>query len=151
MSTRKVEYLSGTLHWAKVLGEPVPDYDKTGREWTVNLEPSQEATDILTGHKLQDRIKTKKDLTSISLKMKEHRKDGTPNDGIRVYNADNTPWDQSNLIGNGSKAIVKVTIADYGPTKKKGIYPEAIKVTEHVSYVKSDFPAENGMGDFKTA
>ena len=138
-------FLSGKLYWAKVLGNPVPNYGGDAREWTFEFEPDEKGVEILKKHKLDDRLKTKEDPKNpnkgkfIVLRQKELRFDGTPNNPIRIYDADDNAWDPSKLIGNATAADVKIDIRDYGVGKKKGIYPAAIRITELVSYQSSEF------------
>lgn len=151
-------FISGKLSWAKVLGEPVPNYNKDAREWTFELEPDEKGLQTLIKHDLSDRIKGKgynigtkgqhKDRDPfIQLKKSEFNKDGNPNPPIRIYDSNDAEWDPknndkgapTNLIGNGSTADVKLDVRDYGPGKKKGIYPVAIRVNELVPYQSSEF------------
>lgn len=66
-------------------------------------------------------------------------KDGDETDPFRVYDEDNEPWDTDTLIGNGSKAVCKLKIVDWGPGKKQSIYCLAIRVTDHVPYETDEF------------
>lgn len=156
---KTVIFLTGKLYWAKVLGPATPKFNpEEGKAWTFEIEPNAAGLDALMANGLADRIKGKgfaigqkgqhKDREPfIVLKKDERAKDGSPNDPIRVYDAENAPWDASKLIGNESIADVKVDIRDYGVGKKKGIYPVAIRVKEHVPYVASEF---GGMDDDDT-
>jgi hypothetical protein len=153
-------FISGKLSWAKVLGEPVPNFNKDGREWTFEIEPNEKGLQLLIKNGLTDRIKgagynigTKgqhKDRNPfIILKKSELTKDGDKNAPIRIYDVDDVDWDPklndkgvpTNLIGNLSEGDVKLDIRDYGVGKKKGIYPIAIRVTGHVPYESSEFGA----------
>jgi hypothetical protein len=139
-NNRTTVFLSGKVHWVKVFGPPRMNYQGDAKEWTFEFEPDAEGVKILKSHKLGDRFKTKDGRPPfLSLKQSELRKDGTPNQPIRVYNAANEPWEPSILIGNESEADVKLDIRDYGPGKKTGVYPVAIRVTTHIPYVSSEF------------
>lgn len=140
---KSVEFMSGTFYWAKVLGQPRPNYGGDAREWTFEFEPDEEGVALLKKHKLTDRLKDKYDDRGpfLTLRKGELNFQGDPNPPIRVYNEDNEAWDEGTLIGNGSKGHVKVDIRDYGPGKKKGVYPVAIRITELVPYVSSEFGA----------
>ncbi len=152
-STKVIAFISGKLNWAKVLGAPVTNYNKDGREWTFELEPNEAGIQTILKNGLEDRIKGKGYFKGqkgqyaerepfIILKRTEFDKEGEANKPIRVYDADDKAWDPmlddkgnvTNLIGNGSAADVKVDIRDYGVGKKKGFYPAAIRVTDHVEY-----------------
>lgn len=141
MSTKKTEFLSGKLYWAKILGDPVPNYDKNGKEWTFEFEPDEAGIEVIEKHKLADRLKTNKEGRKpyLILRQKELNYEGKENKPIRVYDEDDTEWDRSILIGNASGADVKLDIRDYGVGKKKGIYPVAIRVTDLIEYQSSEF------------
>jgi hypothetical protein len=141
---KAVEFMSGRLFWAKVTGAPVPNYGGDAREWTFEFEPDEAGIAILKKHKLLDRLKEKEDAKNpdkgrfLVLRKKEFAANGDANKPIRIYDADDNPWDGS-LIGNGSAADVKIDIRDYGAGKKKGVYPVAIRVTEPVEYQATEF------------
>lgn len=146
MATGKaVEFLSGRLFWAKVTGNPVPNFGGDAREWTFEFEPDAKGVAILKKHKLDDRLKQKDDPKNpdkgrfLVLRKKEFSMDGTANPPIRIYDSEDNEWDRSKLIGNGSAADVKIDIRDYGVGKKKGIYPVAIRVTDAIAYQSSEF------------
>lgn len=139
-------FITGKLYWAKVLGNPVYNKFNDNNEWAFELEPDAAGVATLKKLGLSDRLKDKYEDRGrfISLRKTELAKDGSPNAPIRVYNADNEPWDQKALIGNASVGDVKLDVRDYGPTKKKGVYPVAIRVTEHVEYQSSEFGGMDG-------
>lgn len=148
MKKRVTEYLSGTVNWAKVFGKARLNYQKDAREWSLNLLPDNEALKTLKAHKLTDRIREDDDGTKyVTLRSKTDVNDETSESPIRVYDAEYENWPNNTLIGNGSEVTVKVAIVDYGPGKKKGIYPEAILVTNLVPYVREDFPEEMRKSD----
>jgi hypothetical protein len=150
MSSKTVEFMSGKIYWAKITGNPVPNYSKDGLEWTFEFEPDEKGVAILKKHKLVERLKNKEDAKNpdkgkfLVLKQKQLRMDGTENDPIRIYDADDKEWNRSQLIGNGSLVDVKLDIRDYGPGKKHGIYPAAVRVTDLVAYESSEFGAMDG-------
>lgn len=160
-------FISGKLSWVKVLGDPVLNFNKDGREWTFELEPDEKGLQTLIKHGLTDRIKGrgynigtkgqhKERNPFIQLKKTEFNRDGNPNTPIRVYDAleapgnpkQDTDWDKTVLIGNGSSADVKLDIRDYGMGKKKGIYPVAFRVTDHVQYEASEFGGMDTSDEF---
>lgn len=154
-STKQTVFLTGKLSWAKVLGEPRLNYGGDGKEWTFELEPDENSLAKYVKLGLADRIKGKgfnigtkgqfaDRIPFLQLKKSELASDGSPNTPIRVYNADNEPWDQKTLIGNGSNGDVKLDVRDYGAGKKMGVYPVAIRVTNHVSFQSEEF---GGMDD----
>ena len=151
-------FVSGKLAWAKVVGDPVPNYNKDGREWTFELEPNEAGLQKFIQHGLTDRIKGRgynigtkgqhKDREPfLQFKKPEFRRDGEANLPIRLYDGDNVEWENGKLIGNGSTADVKLDIRDYGPGKNKGVYPIAIRVTDLVEYESSEFGGMDGGGE----
>jgi len=154
-SSKVTVFIKGTIAWAKVLGEPVLNYNKDGKEWTFEVEPDEAGLQKILQNGLADRVKgggynigTKgqhKDRNPfLQLKRTELNKDGEPNIPIRIYDNENNPWDSSKLIGNGSSADVKIDIRDYGAGKKKGVYPVAIRITNHIPYESSEFGGMDG-------
>src|SRR6185312_15230097 len=138
-------YATGKLYWAKILGKPVTNYDGDGREWTYQFVPDD--VSFLKEHRLLDRLKEDSkwiiEGQFLNLKKPELNSEGEKNDPIRVYDSDNNEWDRTKHIGNGSTADVKLTIADWGKTKKKSIWTAAIRITDLVPYVSNEFA---GMG-----
>lgn len=143
---RVTEYMRGRIFWAKIFGAPRPNYDGDAREWTFEFEPDENGVETLEEHGLEDRLKDKRDKKGyedrepfLILKRKEFKYDGDRNEHIRVVDAQNQPWSGNALIGNETVVDVKVTIVDYGPRKKKGIYPTAIRVLDLVPFVPQEF------------
>lgn len=134
-------YITGIANWAKVLGPPVQNYSKDGYEWTIDITPDDDSVAVLNNAGIGDRMKNKGDDRGefISFRQKATRMNGEENDPIRVVDAKNRPWDPKELIGNGSKVQLKFNVKDYGPGKKQGVYPQAIRVLELVSYAPVDF------------
>lgn len=142
---RTTLYLHGKLYWAKIFGAPRPNFDGDAREWTFEFEPDDESMQELEEHDLGDRVKDKSHKKgyegrrpSMTLKRNEFKFDGEKNDHIRVVDAAGQPWGNS-LLGNETEADVKVTVVDYGPRKKAGIYPVAIRVLDHVEFEREEF------------
>lgn len=148
---RETIYLHGYIYWAKIFGSPRPNYDGDAREWSLEFEPDSDAIDMLTERGLADRLKTgrKADGTIragyedrspfLNLRRNEFDFEGKPNEHIRVVDAANQPWDDKKLLGNKTEVDLKINIVDYGPRKKAGIYPQAIRVLELVPYVSEEF------------
>lgn len=132
--------IRGPVHYAKILGSPVPCYDKDkGKEWKMDVELNAATVKELKGYGIGDRIKQKDGYLDgaphISLRQNSQKADGTPNNSPRVVEGDGkTPWDQEKLIGNESVCDVKVAIMDHGPGKKKGVYIRGVRVLKHVPY-----------------
>lgn len=139
-------FVTGTIYWAKILGNPVQNYEQTAREWTFDFVPDD--TSFLKEHRLLDRLKEDKKGTIkgdyLHLKKPEKDSQGKLNDPIAVYDKDDTAWDKDVKIGNGSKVVAKLTIANWGKGKKSSIWTKAIRVEELVPYVTSEFGAFDG-------
>ena len=161
-------FISGKIMWAKVLGEPALNYSKDGRQWSFEVELDEKSLQTLIKHGLADRIKGKgyklgtkgqhKDREPfIQFRKTELNKEGNKNDPIRIYDAEDNKWDPmlndkgqpTNLIGNGSLGDVKLSVRDYGVGKQLGVYPDAIRITEHVEYEGggSEFGSYDNEGD----
>lgn len=144
MAEYATEFASGTVYWAKIVGKPVDNYERTGREWTVDFVPDDAS--FLKAHGLLDRLKEPKEPVSgpfLRLKKPELDSEGNKNEPIKIVDANNQPWDGSK-IGNGSRVDVKLTIADWGRGKKKSIWIKVIRVTEHIPFEVDEFA---GMGE----
>ena len=152
MSKKVVAFLRGPVYWAKVIGEPRPNYNGDAREWAFEFEPNEEGIGILKENALLDRLKNKYEDRGkyLTLKRSELNKEGEPNKPIRILDSSNNEWDGS-LLGNGTVVDVKLDIRDYGPGKKKGIYPVAIRVVDHVEYQSNEFPPMAEDDGFKPA
>lgn len=150
VAKKTTAFIKGKINWAKVLGDPVPNYDGNAREWSFEVEPDEAGIKKLVDLGFADRIKGKgffigkkgqyaERTPYIRLKKSELMKDGTPNKPIRIYDGNDDAWDQNEKIGNGSGVDVKLDIRDYGPGKIAGIYPAAIRVTDLIEYTGGDF------------
>lgn len=140
---RETVVIRGVAHWAKVLGAPRLNKFNGDKEWSIDLTPDADGLKELKRVGLTDRLRDPKDGDSrkekyVSFRQKELRKDGTPNDPIRIVDARNRPWG-NDLIGNGSVVEVKFQAVDYGPGKKMGMYIRAIRVLELVKYATEEF------------
>ena len=148
MATYTTVFVKGTVYWAKLF-KAVDNYEKTGKEWTVDLVPDD--VDFLKANRLLDRLKEGKapiEGDYIRLRKPEKDKDGNTNDPITILDGDNAPWDRNVNIGNKSRVDAKLTIADFGPGKKKAIWVKALRVTDHVPYESDEF---GGMDDISTS
>lgn len=134
-------YVTGKLHWAKILGDPVPNYNRDGREWTLDFTPDAEGKKLFKELKIDGKLKNKGDERGdfIQFRQRELRADGTPNFPISVVDARNRKWDPSVKIGNDSLGEVKFKVVDYGKGKPVGIYPQAVRVLEHKVYEREEF------------
>lgn len=139
-------FLRGTTMYAKILGDPVLNYSKDGKEWKMDLVIDKNDIKELKSYGIADRVKTKDgyadDKPYISFKQREMRTvngEEVPNDPIRVVDAAGKPWDSNKLLGNGSTVDVKFVVKDWGAGKKKGVYIRAVRVLDHVSFDREEF------------
>lgn len=137
LSTSTIVFVPGKIYWAKIVGQnsAVPNYEKTAKEWTYELEPDD--ISFLKEHRLLDRLKDKNATDGrgeyLFLKKPERNKDGELNTPIKIYDKDNNDWDDR-LLGNGTRVVAKLKITDWGAGKKKSIWTQAIRVEELVPY-----------------
>jgi len=150
---RETVYLIGTGNWMKVLGDPVDNYNKDGKEWTLDFTPDAAAVAELRRLGVDHKLKNKGDEREnfLTLKQRATKPDGTPARPITVVDARNHLWDPkidargevTNKIGNMSTVEVKLDVVDYGKGKvaqaRYGLYPIAIRVLEHKPYVRQEF------------
>ena len=143
MSNTQTVVIRGKASYAKVLGDPVLTYDKLSKEWKMDLEVSKDTEKELKGYGIADKVKKKDNYLDgkphLSFKQPEYQKSGKPNEPIKVSDILGEPWDDKNLIGNGSDVEVRFVVVDYGPGKKKGMYIRSIRVLRLVEYNKGDF------------
>lgn len=146
--------LRGEAMYAKVLGDPILNFNKDGKEWKLDFKlADKNSVKELKELGIEDRVKTKENYLDgepyLTFKQAEFRKDGvTPNYPIKVVDIKGNSWDQEKLIGNGSKVDVKFVIMDFGPGKKKGVYIRSIRVLDLVPYEKNDFPEIDENDEF---
>jgi hypothetical protein len=92
------------------------------------------------GKKEEDKGKT---IVKFKLPQFE-RRDGTKSEGPTLFDAAKNPWDQTKLIGNGSKLIIAFDI--YGWKSPSGcgmsFQPKFAQVVEYIEYVDKANPDE---------
>lgn len=77
---------------------------------------------------------------SVTLRKKSKKKDGTPNEPVRVVNGSLEPIDPRS-IGNGSVGNLKIFQYEYGEDKKIASMLMAIQITKLNEYIPA--PAED--------
>lgn len=134
--TDKTYTVSGTIKWAKVF-EPGDNFDKTGKEWSVDLYPDKES--IATIKASGSAVSPKVGDDGVFYKFKRPVQKVTRSGMIlnfeppAVLDSEKKPINQ--LIGNGSKG--KVVFSVYTPmkgTSRPGTRLEAVIVDELVEY-----------------
>jgi hypothetical protein len=138
--------MRGTLQYAKVLGDPVLNYNEDGKEWKFDFVPNnaEGAKAELKRVGVDDRLRSKENYLNgrpyMSFKQAELNRDGEPNKRIKITEIDGqTPWDENKLIGNETVADVRFVVIDNGKGKFKGVYPRSIRVLEHIPYERKEF------------
>ena len=145
----------GKASFAKVLPDQLSlNYSKDGKEWKIDLEISEDTVKEAKKLKIGDKIRrgepyTKDDGTEkpaylggrpyLTFRQAELRRDGTPNNPIEIKDILGQPWPVDKEIGNESVIDLKFVITNPGAGKKRGIYPRAIRVLDHVPYERKTF------------
>lgn len=132
--------LRGKAMFAKILGDPIPNYNKDGKEWKMDFVLQPSSIKELKEAGIGDRVKTKIDYLEgapfLSFKHKFVDENTKP---IKVVDVQGNEWDQKKLIGNGSDVDVKFVVMDFGPGKKKGVYIRSVRVLKLVPYERKEF------------
>lgn len=130
--------IRGKASYAKILGDPVLNYSKDGKEWKMDLMIDAGTVKEFKAAGIGDRVKEKKEYLSgnpfVTFKQAEFRRDGTANRPIKVTDILGDDWDHKNLIGNGSDVEVTFAVQDHGPGKKHGMYLRSVRVLKLVPY-----------------
>lgn len=134
----------GKASYAKILGDPVPNFNKDGMEWKMDLELLDKGSvDKMNELGVGDRVKNKEGYLDgaphLSFKQAELTKQGKPNKKVAVVDAAGNPWPEDRLIGNGSIVEVRFVVMDFGPNKYKGVYMRSVRVLDLVPYVDGGF------------
>lgn len=147
--TTTVHVIRGTLHWAKVLGEPRLNTYSKEKEWSVDLTPDAKGLEEIVRIGIKDKLREPKDNDSrtedfLSFRHREYREnrntgERTKNEPIKIVDITGQAWPEDKLIGNGTIADVKFRLVDYGKSVAKGIYISAIRVLDHVPYEVEEF------------
>ena len=137
MANNSVTYvLRGKLNYPKIVGDPVLNYNKDGKEWKTDFYdfPVKEVKAM----GISDRVKSKENYLDgqsfLTFKVSEFKKDGSANKPPKIVDSNNQPWPDDVKIGNGSDVDVKFSVVDYGVGKKKGVYLRSVRVLRHVPY-----------------
>lgn len=136
-------YFSGTCKWAK-LKDPVEQYDKTKKAWTIDLYMDEPSKKLFKDSGLQLKIRTDKEGNEFTTFRRPTAK--VIKDSIVSYNPPDVLDKNNNmidtLVGNDSTVTVKVEV--YPTLKGKGhtlvgVRVEDLKVYEqNKSFVVDD-------------
>lgn len=130
--------IQGTAKWAKVLGDPNWGYENKFKEWSIDVYVDKDTVKKLTAEGLGDKIKDKGNGEYITFKRKELKKDGTPNQPIRVVDHHGNLWDKRK-IGNGSTVNINFVINEYKPGQNNANIL-SMQVWNYVAYEGGEFP-----------
>ncbi len=148
----EIHVIRGKTSFAKILGDPVLNYSKDGKEWKMDLQITADTEKELKRLGIGDRVKRKDEYLDgqpfLTFKQKEYKNNGEANSPINVVDAAGNPWDQSKLIGNGSTVDVKFVVVDYGKGKKHGVYPRSVRVLDLVEYTRTEFEPLDESDEF---
>jgi hypothetical protein len=150
MSENNTVMLTGRVYWFKALGAPRMNDFENKRQWSFDLEVTPETRQWLKENGLLSKIKktengelktTPDGDNYISFRRDEFTREGDKNKMWRVVDSEGHPWEAETLVGNGSKARVKVKKNEYKVKGKTivGLYAQAIQIGEHVEYVSNEF------------
>lgn len=130
--------IRGKTSYAKILGDPVLNYSKDGKEWKMDLVIDKDIIKEFKDAGIGDRVKSKPEYLDgqpyVTFKQAEVRRDGKQNDPIKVVDILGDPWNQKTLLGNGTDVEVTFAVADHGPGKKKGMYIRQVRILKLVPY-----------------
>lgn len=143
--------LRGRTAYARVLGEPMDNFDKDGKEFKLDFILDNYAVDNkrLKALGVGDRVKQKEDYLDgqphMTIRQKTEKvRDEQTNTMVwknrpKVEDIFGEVWPQDKLLGNDTVIDLKLRVADYGKALKKGMYISGIRVLELVPYVKNAF------------
>lgn len=144
MSEKVTSYIRGTSWYCKLLGDPVLNYNKDGKEWTIDVQLDPSGVKQVKSLGLGSRIKNKDNDMGDYLHFKQSETITVAGevkvmDPPKVVDSKGNTWDPEKKIGNGSVIDVKFEVKDYGVGKQKGVYLKAVRVLKHVPYEPNDF------------
>jgi hypothetical protein len=140
--------IQGKAKWAKVIGDPVWGYENKFKEWSVDVYVDEATAEKLKSEGLGDKLKDKGNGLYITFKRKELKKDGTPNQPIRVVDHHGEAWDKRK-IGNGSTVNVNFVINEYKPGQNNANIL-SMQVWDYVSYEGGEFPVREDTDDVQS-
>lgn len=141
----QIKQVQGRAYFAK-LKTPVPNYNKDGTEWSIEVGLDKDTVKLLKSLGLGKKIKPGNEkhdgLDYISFRRasvkKAGPKAGQSNEPIRIVGPDAKPWDSNVLIGNGSVVNVKFAVHEVvgGPKKERFVRADilSLQIWEHVPY-----------------
>lgn len=142
--------IRGTAKWAKVLGKPHAGYENAFNEWSIDVYLDDNTVAKLKSEGLGKKIKDKGNGQYITFKRKELKKDGTPNQPIRVVDHHGEEWNPKIKIGNGSIVNVNFAINEFGKNDKAANIL-SLQVWDLVKYEGGEFPTREDTDNDKAS
>jgi len=135
MATNMYEF-EGELYWTKV---SEPDEYNGNKFYVTNIHADKETYNNFKASGISTRVNEKDGKYVLKVKRPVEPKvfpDGTSVGGGKpaLYDKDGNPWEGPEIIGNGTKAKVKVSVYDIKNRSNKGHRLEAIYIQEFVPY-----------------
>lgn len=140
MSKNVTVTFRGKLSYAKLIGDPVLNYNKDGKEWTTDLQIDNDLVKEAKRLGIGDKVRTKETYLDgepyLTFRHRELRKNGDENGPIPIVDILGNPWDNDKLLGNGTDADIQFVITSGGP--RKGIYMRKVRILNLVPYERQD-------------
>lgn len=136
--------IQGKAKWAKVLGAPHDGYEGKFKEWSIDVYVDDETVAKLKAVGLGPKLKDKGNGEYITFKRKELKKDGTPNQPIRVVDCGGENWNPKTKIGNGSTVNVNFALNEFKPGDFNANIL-SLQVWDLVAYEGGEFPTKDAV------
>lgn len=123
--------IQGKGMWCKIVGAPHVNKFSESKQWSFDLEVDKATQKQLFEAGMSKTYLRDKDGTRepfISFVRDETKKDGSEGQPFKVVDAQNQPWPEGKLIGNGSTLNVVMTLNEREYKGKKLLKPSAIAV-----------------------
>lgn len=136
--------IQGKARWAKITGAPHDGFERAFKEWSIDVVVDEATQEKLKAEGLGPRLKDKGNGVFMTFKRKELKKDGSPNQPIRVVDHHGEAWDARTKIGNGSTVNVNFATNEY----KKGEFNAnilSLQVWDLVAYEGGEFPTREDV------
>lgn len=130
--------IEGMAKWAK-LRDPSDNYDKSGKEWSIDVYPTAEGMKQIKASGTAAQAKVGEDGTYFKFKrpVQKVTRSGKILNFAKPKAVLNDDTEFNGLIGNGSKVIVYVSTYPT-PGGRPGTRLEGVKITELVEYNPED-------------
>lgn len=138
--------LKGEANWCKLI-QPGLTYDKSGKEWTIDIKPTPESLKEYQAEGYTSGYNAEKGI--IKLKKPTTKRDGSALEAPKVVDEYGTEWDPNVAIGNGStvQVILGTRKGDFNgkpwvkPTLQKVMVQELVPYGEDFEYASKETAA----------